>query len=107
MQYTSKFALLVAIVFGASAFAAPVAAEYDIEAREVDSELTAREFYDMYLEARADPSIDARSLDAMDLEAREYLEYLEARESTVVSRTRRSSPLLADHVLFVDSHSCT
>jgi hypothetical protein len=95
MQYTSKFALIAA-------------EEYDIEAREVESDLTAREFYDMYLEARADPSIDARSLDAMDLEAREYLEYLEARESAVVvSSTRRCSPLLADHVLSVDVPSST
>ena len=56
----------------------------------------------MYLEARADPSIDARSLDAMDLEAREYLEYLEARESAQVSLTQRCFPLFIDKVLFAD-----
>lgn len=86
MQFTTKFAFLAAAVLGAStSFAAPVALDFDIEAREVDSELTAREFYDMYLETRSDLDLDARSLEAMDLEAREYLEYLEARDAANVS----------------------
>ena len=37
--------------------------------------------YDAYIEARSDPSLDARDLESLDLEAREYLEYLEAREA--------------------------
>ena len=76
MQYNSKIALLAVALFGTSALAVPFSngAEYDVEAREIDNDLSAREFHDMYLEARADPS----------LEAREYLEYLEAREATTV-----------------------
>jgi len=49
MQYSTKFALLAAAVFGATAFAAPLAprnVDYDLETREVevDAGLTAREF---------------------------------------------------------------
>jgi len=83
MQYTAKIALLAVALFGTSALAAPFAgdAEYDIEAREVDNnDLTAREFYDVYMEARSNPSLDARDLESLDFEAREYLDYLEARE---------------------------
>lgn len=81
MQYTSKIALLAVALFGTSALAAPFAGEavYDVEAREVDNDLAAREFYEMYLEARADPSLNARDIESLDFEAREYLEYLEAR----------------------------
>jgi len=39
----------------------------------------------MYLEARADPSLDARDIESMDFEAREYLEHLEAREAATVA----------------------
>ncbi|KAF8801864.1 hypothetical protein BYT27DRAFT_6778627 [Phlegmacium glaucopus] len=39
----------------------------------------------MYLQVRADPALDARTLGAMDLEAREYLEYLEAREAAAAA----------------------
>jgi len=87
MQYTSKIALLAIALFGSSAFAVPLAgeAEYDVDAREVDDDLSAREFYDMYLEARDDPSLDAREIESLDLEAREYLEYLEAREAASVT----------------------
>ena len=87
MQYTSKLAILAVALFSTSALAAPYASldgDYELEAREVDNELSAREFYDAYLEARADPDLDARDLEAMDLEAREYLEYLEAREAAAV-----------------------
>jgi len=82
MQYTSKLALLAVALFSTSALAAPYAGdvEYDIEAREVDNDLAAREFYDAYLEARSNPALDARDIEYMDFEAREYLEYLEARE---------------------------
>lgn len=90
MQYTAKIALLAVALFGTSALAVPFAAdaEYDVEAREVDNDLTAREFYESYLESRADPSLDARDLESLDLEAREYLEYLEAREAATVSLAR-------------------
>lgn len=86
MQYTSKIALLAVALFGTSALAAPYAGEagYDVEAREVDNDLSAREFYEMYLEARANPSLDARDIESLDFEAREYLEYLEAREAATV-----------------------
>lgn len=89
MQYTSKIALLAVALFGTSALAAPYAAEagYDVEAREVDNDLSAREFFEMYLEVRADPSLDARDLESLDFEAREYLEYLEAREAATVAPT--------------------
>jgi hypothetical protein len=60
-------------------------AEYDVEARETDTHLSAREFYNMYLEARADSVLNARELEAMDFEARDYINYLEARGTT--SRT--------------------
>lgn len=73
MQYTSKIALLAVALLGTSAFALPFApeAEYNVEAREVDNVLSAREFYDMYLQARAD---------SLEFDARDYLDYLEARD---------------------------
>lgn len=114
MQYTSKIALLAVALFGTSALAAPYAGdvEYDIEAREVDNDLAAREFYDVYMEARSNPSLDARDLEYMDLEAREYLDYLKAREvaaqaaevhaaeppQTPSSETPPQSPLPESHV---------
>jgi hypothetical protein len=87
MQYTSKFALLAVALFSASALALPSGpeAEYNLEAREIDNDLSAREFYDIYLEARADPTLDARDLETLDFEARDYLDYLEAREAGTVS----------------------
>ena len=86
MQYTFKIALLAVALFGASALAAPYVgdSEYDIKARKVDNDLAACEFYDVYLEARSNPSLDARDLEAMDFEAREYLDYLEASEVAAV-----------------------
>jgi hypothetical protein len=89
MQYTSKIALLAVALFGTSALAAPFGGEvdYDLETREVDNDLSARDFYESYLEARADPSLDARDLELMDIEAREYLEYLEAREAVTAAAT--------------------
>jgi len=94
MQYTTKLAILAVALFGTSALAVPFAgeAEYDVEAREVDNDLSAREFYDMYLEARADPSLDARDIESLDFEAREYLEYLEAREAATVPPQTPLSP---------------
>lgn len=94
MQYSTKFALLAVALFGTSALAVPFAgeAEYDVEAREVDNELAAREFYDMYLEARADPSLDARDIESLDFEAREYLDYLEARAAASIPPQTPLSP---------------
>jgi hypothetical protein len=93
MQYTSKVALLAIALFGTSALAAPYAdAEYEVEAREVDNELAAREFYDMYLEAREDSSLDARDVEEMDLEAREYLEYLDARAAATETPQTPTTP---------------
>jgi hypothetical protein len=48
---------------------------------------SAREFYDIYLEARADPTLDARDLqvETLNFEARDYLDYIEAREADTVS----------------------
>jgi hypothetical protein len=90
MQYTSKIALLAVALFGSSALAAPFAAEaefYEVEAREVENDLTAREFFELYLEARANPSLEARDIESLDLEAREYLEYLEARAAATATTT--------------------
>jgi len=94
MQYTSKIALLAIALFGTSALAAPYAGEagFDVEAREVDNDLSARELFELYLEARSDPSLDARDLESLDFEAREYLEYLEARDS-IVSPRKAQTPL--------------
>lgn len=87
MQYTSKLAILAVALFSTSVVAVPFASfdgDSELEVREADNELSAREFYEAYLEARADPSLDARDIEAMDFEAREYLEYLEAREAATV-----------------------
>ncbi|KAF8804043.1 hypothetical protein BYT27DRAFT_6706854 [Phlegmacium glaucopus] len=78
MQFTTKFAFLAAAVAGTPAVPlTPRNVEYELDAREV-AKLSARKFYEMYLQVHADPALDARSLGAMDLEAQEYLEYLEA-----------------------------
>jgi len=94
MQYTSKIALLAVALIGTSALAAPFTeAGYDVEAREVDNDLSARELFELYLEARADPSLDARALESLDFEAREYLEYLEARDAATVTPEPPQTPL--------------
>jgi len=56
MQYTSKVALLVVAFYSTSALALPfaVGAEYDVEAREIDNDLSVREFYDTGKVALAD-----------------------------------------------------
>ena len=74
MQYISKVALLAVALFGTSVLALPLAPGYDLEAREFNNDLSARGFYDMYLEARDDLTHDARDLESLDLEAREYPE---------------------------------
>jgi len=107
MQYTTKFAFLAAAV--ATALAAPLAprdVDYDLEARQVESDLSAREFYDMYLEARADV-LDARSLEDMDLEAREYLEYLEAREAAHAAAVQQPLAAAPTHAATAKSTTAT
>jgi hypothetical protein len=84
MQYTFKIALLAVALFGTSACALPFSREAEyLEAREVDNELSSRElggeFNEMYLDARAYPSLETRDVESLDFEAREYLEYLETR----------------------------
>jgi len=88
MQYTSKLAILAAAFFSTSALAAPYASfDSELKVREADNELSAREYFDAYLEARENPYLDARDLEALDLEAREYLEYLEMREVAASTTT--------------------
>ena len=78
MQYTIKVALLAVTLYGTSARALPSGyggrqnqqTSRNIERRELDNDLSYRE---MNLEARTNPS----------LEAREYLDYLEARDAAV------------------------
>jgi hypothetical protein len=99
MQYTSKLAILAVAFFSTSALAAPYASfdgESELEVREADNDLSAREFFDAYLEAREDPSLDARDLEALDLEAREYLEYLEMR-AAATSAGDHSTPNSPSH----------
>ena len=81
MQFTFKITFLTVALFVASALALPFApeTEYNVEARGIDNDLFAREFHDMYLEARADPTVNARDLEILEFEARDYLDYLEAR----------------------------
>ena len=43
-----------------------VTPKYDIKARGVDNDLAACEFYDVYLEARSNPSLDARDLESLN-----------------------------------------
>ena len=62
MQYTFKIPLLAVALIGASA----LAALYDIKARGVDIDLAACELYDVYLEARSNPSLDARDLESLN-----------------------------------------
>ncbi|KAF8801865.1 hypothetical protein BYT27DRAFT_6778804 [Phlegmacium glaucopus] len=91
MQFTTKFAFLAAAVTGALAVPlAPRNVEYEIDTREV-ADLSAREFYEMYLQTRADSALDARALGAMDLEAREYLE---KRPSTPLQLPLPPHPLM-------------
>ena len=81
MQYTIKVALLAVTLYGTSARALPSGyggrqnqqTSRNIERRELDNDLSYRELNEMNLEARTNPS----------LEAREYLHYLEARDAAV------------------------
>ena len=80
MQYTIKVALLAVTLYGTSAPALPLGKGYkkkdntnDIQRRELDNDLSYRELNEMDLEARINPS----------LEAREYFDYLEARDGAV------------------------
>ena len=55
MRYNTKFAFLAVAVLCATTFALPLSRNADsIVAREVNNDISAREFYAMYLKARAD-----------------------------------------------------
>lgn len=89
MQYTSKLAILAVALFGSSVLALPVAVDTQLKVREAINELSAREVFDAYLEARADPSINARDLEYLELEVREHLRA--AATSTEPSTSTSSS----------------
>ena len=75
MQNTSKFALLAVALLGTSALALPIAREAEyVEAREVNNDLYSREFCEKFLEARADPTLDARELEVLELENPHHME---------------------------------
>lgn len=112
MQYTSKLAMLAVALFSSSVVAFPLAMDTELEVREADNELSAREVFDAYLEARADPSLNARDLNALELDTRAYLEYLEAREaatptehSTANSATHSDTPQTPQTPMSADSSS--
>jgi hypothetical protein len=106
MQYTFKLAILAVALFSTSALAVPFASfESELEVRETDNKLSAREFFDAYLEARENPSLDARELEALDLEAREYFEYLEMREVASTSTADHSATNSPAHSGSSDSHT--
>jgi len=112
MQYTSKLALLAVALFSSSVVAFPVAMNTELEVRDADNELTAREVFDAYLQARDDPTLSARDLKSLELDAREYLEYLEAREaatstehSTANPPTHSGTPQTSQTPLSADSSS--
>jgi len=92
MQYTSKLAILAVALFSSSVLALPFAVDTQLKVREAVNELSAREVFDAYLEARADPSINARDLEYLELEAREYLEYLEIRAAATSTEPSTSTP---------------
>jgi len=103
MQYTSKLAMLAVALFSSSVVAFPLPMDADLEVREADNELSAREVFDAYLEARDDPTLNARDLKSLELDTRAYLEYLEAREaatatehSTAHSATHSDTPQTTD-----------
>ena len=94
MQLTANFVVLAtALAYSSSSvLALPVEStfeardlQYDLETREVVPvdmlEYSARELYDMYLEARGyyNEGLDARDYEDLEMEAREYVEDLEAR----------------------------
>jgi len=56
MRYNTKFAFLSVAIFCATTFALPLhrnAGSIVARSREVNNDISAREFYDMYLKARA------------------------------------------------------
>jgi len=112
MQLTANFVVLAtALAYSSSSvLALPVDSayaardvEYDVEARDVGSsdvlDLSTRDLYDMFLDARGyyDEGLDARELDVIEMEAREYFEDLEARAATV--RPFSSAPWLRSDCL--------
>ena len=94
MQLTANFVVLAtALAYSSSSvLALPVDSsydardvQYDLDAREAGPsdmlEYSARELYDMYLEARGyyNEGLDARDYHDIEMEAREYVESFDAR----------------------------
>lgn len=92
MQYTSKLAILAVALFSSSVVALPFAVDTQLKVREAVNELSAREVFDAYLEARADPSLNARDLEYLEWQAREYLEDLEIRAAATSTEPSTSTP---------------
>ena len=73
MQYFSKVVLLAIAFFGVFVLALPLqvapGSQYDLEARELNNDLSSRGFYDMYLDARDDTTLDARSVSLFGLKS--------------------------------------
>jgi len=86
MQYTSKLAMLAIALFSSSVVAFPLPMDSGLEVRD---ELSAREVFDAYLEAREDPTVNARDL---ELDTRAYLDFLEARQATIPTNERSANP---------------
>jgi hypothetical protein len=109
MQYTSKLAMLAVALFSSSVVAFPLPMDTELEVREADIELSAREVFDAYLEARADPTLNARDLNTLELDTRAYLEYLEARQAATStppnSTTHSDTPQTPQTPLSADSSS--
>jgi len=87
--------MLAVALFSSSVVAFPLPMDTELEVREADIELSAREVFDAYLEARADPTLNRRDLNTLELDTRAYLEYLEARAAA--TPTEHSTPNSAAH----------
>jgi len=112
MQYTTKLAMLAVALFSSSVVAFPLPMDTELEVREAEIELSAREVFDAYLEARADPTLNARDLKTLELDTRAYMQYLEAREaatstehSTTNSTAHSDTPQTHQTPLSADSSS--
>jgi len=100
--------MLAVALFSSSVVAFPLSMDAELEVREADIEFSAREVFDAYLEARADPTLNPRDLNNLELDTRAYLEYLEAREtatSTANSATHSDTPQTPQTPLAADSSS--
>jgi len=101
--------MLAVALFSSSVVAFPFPMDTELEVREADVELSAREVFDAYLEARADPTLNPRDLNTLELDTRAYLEYLEARQAATStapnSATHSDTPQTPQTPLAADSSS--